>query len=371
MENKVDEITLFKPFLQKGKGAYKGGKSKKEYEAMGFSVYKLSSNENPLGSSPKAMKAVQEYVHTLNEYPAPADTTFQQALEAFYKGEVKVGQFITANSGVAVLQLIANAFLGEGLESIISNPAFGPYAMFTNQLGAKVVDIPLMEPNFDLNVDGILAAITDKTRLIWVTNPNNPTGTYIPKKDIDRLINSVPDHVVVVYDEVYYQFPDKEDYTLGLPYIKAGKKVIAVNSFSKAYGLAGMRVGYAYSTPEIAAYVQQIRLPFMVNTLSLQAAMAALHDDEFIQKTVNLVHTEKAFLYKALDEMGVTYWKSQTNFFLVKPNVPVSEFTQAMLEGGIMVRPVANFGAPGCVRITFGTREMNETLIKALRKMYS
>jgi len=246
----------FKSFLQ-AKPVYKGGKSKPATK-NGQKIYKLSSNENMLGSSPKAMAAIQQQLSSLNEYPDYNDHKFRQALEKFYGGKLAANQFITTNSGVANIELITRAFLEEGTECIFSNPAFGPYRGFPKKVGATSIDVPLIGPNFQLDVKGILNAINEKTRLIFVTNPNNPTGTHLPKTDIDELINGLPDHVVLLYDEVYYQYVAATDYVRAYPYVQAGKNVIGINSFSKAYGLAGLRVGYAYSTPEIAAYLQQL-----------------------------------------------------------------------------------------------------------------
>lgn len=170
-------------------------------------------------------------------------------------------------------------------------------------------------------------------------------------------------------DEVYYHFTDADDYSTALPYVNAGKKIIGVNSFSKAYGLAGLRLGYAYSTPEIAAYVRMLIKPFFINTLSLEAAIAALSDKEHLQKTANLIQTEKPRLYQVLDEVGMHYWKSQGNFILIKPTMDIKAFEEEMLKEGLMVRPVANFGAPGCVRVTIGTREANDAFIAALKSI--
>ena len=370
MIQQKDKIELFKPYLQ-GKDNYQGGKSKDEVASNGKKIYKLSSNENMLGSSPLAIAAIQKHITGLNEYPDRTDTRYRQALSNFYNAQLQPNQFITANSGVEILELIVRAFLNEGLECIVSNPAFGPYQMFSHKQGAKVIDIPLKGRNFDMDVEGILDAISDRTRLIFITSPNNPTGTHIPKAQIDALVNALPEHVVLVFDEVYFQFAEAGDYVRALPYILEGHKVIAVNSFSKAYGLAGMRMGYAYSNLEIATYVQQVRRPFMINTLCMEAAIAALQDEVFIEKTVHLIHKEKAFIYPQLDALGVNYWKTQANFFMLKPEMPASQFEELMLKEGIMVRPVANFGAPGCIRVTIGTREANQAFLGALRKIIS
>ena len=359
----------FKNYLQ-AKAAYKGGKSKPKAPA-GKKIYKLSSNENMLGSSPKAIAAIQAQLNNLSEYPDHNDSRFRLALQEFYGGLLRANQFITTNSGVANIELILRGFLEEGTECIFSNPAFGPYRGFPKKMGAISIDIPLIGDNFQLDVNGILNAVNEKTRLVFVTNPNNPTGTHLPKSQIDALVNGLPDHVVLLYDEVYYQYVQSRDYVRALPYVLAGKNVIGINSFSKAYGLAGLRVGYSYSTPRIAEYLQQLRIPFMIDSVSMAGAMAALKDHDFIQQTVQLIHKEKAYLYAAFDQMGVKYWKTQANFILIKPLIDSEEFEALVLNEGIMVRPADNFGAPGCVRVTIGTREANVAFINAWKKILS
>ncbi|MGB0930239.1 MAG: pyridoxal phosphate-dependent aminotransferase [Chitinophagales bacterium] len=361
-------ISFFKPYILSSISTYKGGKTKDQIQTD-KKIHKLSSNENLLGSSPLALKALRENINSLNEYPEQKGGSLQVALSEFYNGELKPEQFITDNSGVGILELITHAFLGEGLECIVSNPTFIPYIQFPKQVGAIIKDVPLKSPDFSLDVEGIIAAINDNTRVIWLCSPNNPTGTYIPKAKIDELISLIPNHVVIVYDEVYHQFATAEDYTRGLPYVLEGKNVIAVNSFSKAYGLAGLRIGYAYSTVEIAQYMNQIRRPFLLNTLALKAAIAALKDVDFIDRTVKNVNAGKAFLYPKLDELGIHYWKSQANFFLMKPAMNDLEFEEKMQKEGIMIRPVANFGAPDCIRVTIGTPEANEAFVAAITQV--
>lgn len=366
MNPTMPQINIFKKQYLK-KGVYAGGKSRSEIDARGKKIYKLSSNENMLGSSPKALQAIRDHVDTLNEYCDRTDDRYRKALSKFYQHRLSPNQFVTDNSGVAMLELIVQAFLSPGLECIISNPAFGPYQMFSDKVPAKVIDIPLEAPDFRLNVAGILEQVNEKTRLVFLTSPNNPTGTHIPKSQLDDLIYQLPEHVVVVLDEVYYQYADAPDYTTAQRYVEEGRRVIGVNSFSKAYGLAGMRMGYAYSTEEIATYLQQFRRPFHINTLCMEAAMAALEDTEFIEATKSLIKTEKHFIQQHFDRIGIKYWPTQANFFLVKPPMLSADFEASMLKQGIMVRQAGNFGAPGCIRITIGTREANEALIKALK----
>jgi len=364
----MESPSLFKSYISQTSKGYKGGKSKPKTK-NGKPIYKLSSNENLLGSSPLALEAIQKHIHSLHEYPEQKGESLQVALAEYYKGELSPAQFITANSGVGIIDLLISAFLEEGLECIISNPAFSPYSRFAVKVGAKAIDVPLIGDNLILDVNGILNAITDNTRIIWVCSPNNPSGTYIPKPQIDELVNKLPDHVVLVYDEVYRHFASAEDYTIGLPYVSTGKQVIAINSFSKAYGLAGIRVGYAYSTPEIASYVNHFRRPFFINTLSLEASKAALLDKDFIAKTKQNTKEGKAYLYNEFDRLGTQYWKSQTNFIMIKPEIDAKDFEAKMFAEGVMVRPVAGFGAPGCVRVTIGTPEANAAFVKGLGRI--
>ncbi len=359
------EINIYKPYL-KVSVEYKGGKTLNEIQNIDKPIYKLSSNENLLGSSPLALAAIMGNIENLNSYPDRTPQRLQNKLSEFYQGELSPNQFICGPSGSEVLELIIRAFMGEGLECLISNPAFLVYQMFSEKQGGIVKDIPLKEPDFGLDVDGLLNAITDKTRILFLTSPNNPTGSYIPEKELDRIVDSVPDHVIVVIDEVYFQFADAHDFCRPLKYVKQGKNVVGINSFSKAYGLAGLRMGYAYTTEKIADYVRQLSKPFLVNLLGLEAAIAALDDDQFIQETVELVQKEKQKIYNAFDRLKLHYWKTQGNFILTKPKMDASDFEDKMFQEGIMVRPVANFGAPGCVRITIGTAEANDAMIAAL-----
>lgn len=364
MSDTKTNIDIFKSHLTI-KSDYVGGKAKPK-SVDGKKIYKLSSNENLLGSSPKALAAIQSYLQRLNEYPDQTDIRLRDALAAFYGEPMTADHFFTGNSGSEILELIARAFLDPGLEAIIASPTFMPYRLFSEKMGAKVLDIPLQAPDFELNVVEILAAINEKTRLLFLTSPNNPTGSYIPKDRLAYILREIPSHVIVVLDEVYFQFADQENYTTALPFVLENQNIIGVNSFSKAYGLAGLRIGYAYAHPELARYIKQLHRPFLLNALSLNAAIGALSDTEFLNTTVELVQRERNYLYQQLDQLSINYWKSQGNFFLVRPLMPAMNFETKMLDHGIMVRPVENFGAKGCVRITIGTREANLAMLKAL-----
>lgn len=359
--------SLFKSHLTV-KNTYKGGKGvlpKKSNQK----VFKLSSNENPIGASPLAMEAIKNSLDNLHLYPDTTDMRLREALEVYYNYKLSKDQFMCAASGSEIIDLTIRAFVNEGDEVIVSTPCFVPYKMFARWSGANVIDIPLFENDYKLNVQGILNAITEKTRIVFLTSPNNPTGSYISKVALEYFLNELPQDIVVVFDEVYWHFADAEDYTTALPYISKYPNLIAINSFSKTYGLASLRVGYSYMNEEVAAYLRQICKPFLITKLSLEGAIASLKDHKFIQKTVDTIHSEKTYLEERFLEYGIQFQPTQANFYLINPPIPSAEFVQFLGEEGIAVRPVDNFGATGKVRISIGTRDANEALIEVIKKL--
>lgn len=359
--------SLFKPHLTV-KNAYKGGKSVLP-KNKDQKVFKLSSNENPIGASPFAIDAIKNSIENLHLYPDTTDIRLREALEIYYNYQLSKDQFICAASGSEIIDLIIRAFVCEEDEVIVSTPCFVPYKMFSRWSGATVVDIPLFEANYGLNIEGILNAITGKTRIVFLTSPNNPTGSYIKKVELDYLLNELPQDIVVVFDEVYWHFSDAKDYTTALQYISKYPNLIAINSFSKTFGLASLRVGYSYMNEEVATYLRQICKPFLITKLSLEGSIASLKDTHFIQKTVDTIHSEKVYLQEQFNKLGIQYYPTQANFYLINPPIPSNEFVQFLAEEGIAVRPVDNFGATGKVRITIGNREANLALTNALKKM--
>lgn len=372
MDNAEKKISPFKPFVLKST-PYKGGVTRGENKLKSVSdrVVKLSSNENLLGPSPMALEAIRNNLHLLNEYTYQGDEIFRNALSEHAHHELTADQFITANSGMELLDLIVRGFLDPGLECITSSPTFRAYRNFGTVQGATVVDVPLLGESFELNVKGILNAITENTRLVFITNPNNPTGTVMAKLRTDELITNLPEHVIVVYDEVYFHYVETKDYARAVDYIKTGKNVIGLNSFSKVYGLAGIRLGYAFSTPEIAAYLNKIRRPFMINTLTMEAGLAALKDTGHVKATQQMNASGKVWLGKQLDDLKIRYWKSEANFIMFRSPVANEIFIPKMMEQGVMVRPCEGFDVKGCTRVTIGTKEDNETFVKALKKNMS
>lgn len=346
---------------------YKGG-SKKIVMPENITVHKLSSNENPLGYSPKVRKALKATLDDLSQYPDNTDIRLRQALVKDFKQELTEDHFITANSGSEIIDMISKAFLNMGDEVIVSQPCFLPYTAFTRWMGSSAVNIP-MTSNYDYDLEGILDAVNSHTKLIFLASPNNPSGNYIPKDDLNAFLNKVPDHVIVVLDEVYRHFVEASDYATGLPFVKQNKNVIAVNSFSKTYGLAGLRAGYCYAPLHISNYMRKICKPFLLSSFALEGAIAALEDVEFVQKTVDLVRKEREFVLMGLSALQIKYWPTQGNFVMIQPPIPDMELVHLLEQKGIMVRAVGNFGAPGKIRISFGTREANKALLEALESI--
>lgn len=356
--------TLFKSYILED-STYKGG-GKKIVMPEGITVHKLSSNENPLGFSDKAKEAIIKATNDLSLYPDNTDIRLREALVRDFREELSVDHFVTANSGSEIIDIISKVFLSEGDEIIVSQPCFLPYTAFTRWMGATAINVP-MTPDYNYNLDGILHAITPRTRLVFLASPNNPSGNYIPHDDLSDFLSKIPSHVIVVYDEVYRHFADAKDFTSALPFVKAGHHIIAINSFSKTYGLAGLRVGYCYALEELSNYMRKICKPFLLSTLALEGAIASLADTAFVEKTVNLVRTERSFVLAGLKELGITFWPTQGNFVLIDPPIEAIKFTSLMEQQGIMVRPVGVFGAPGKVRISFGVRAANTAMLSAIK----
>jgi len=333
--------------------------------------YKLSSNENLMGPSPLALEAAKKAIEGVHEYDFYDDFQFQDVLEEYYEGKLKSGQFITANSGVEVLEIICRGLVSPGDECIISTPTFSPYKNIIELEGGKVIDIPLQEPEYNWNIDGILAAVNEKTSLVFLTNPNNPTGTYASKAEIDRLLDQLPEKVIVVYDEVYYHFVDSDDFPYAIDYVREGRPVIGLHTFSKIYGLAGLRVGYGFTTPEIGEYLNKIFRPFRIDTVSTVSAYAALKDTEHVQKSQSMVWNGKRWLYEKFEQAGVKYWPTQGNFVLFESPIPSLDLTLKMLDEGVMIRPGDNFGAPGKIRLTIGNQEANERFWEVFQSFLS
>jgi histidinol-phosphate aminotransferase len=263
--------------------------------------------------------------------------------------------------------MIANAFVDEGDEVIMADPTFPVYTNVTQIMGGKPVRVRLQDYTHDL--DGMLSRVTRKTKLIIVCNPNNPTGTIVSKPAIDQFLSRLPGRVVVILDEAYGDFAEASLYPNGLDYVKEGKQVISLRTFSKVYGLAGLRIGYAIGREDLIHCLYQVRDPFPVHRLAQVAAVAALADTDHILKSIQLVYEGRRFLYKELDRMGIRFVPSEANFIFIDFARDIEEVFRGLLREGIIIRPGKSWGYPTCGRVTIGRMADNRRFIKALKKI--
>jgi len=359
-------MKIFKEELVKSKN-YIGGKSIEEVAGPGRKIYKLSSNENALGISPKAIEAAQKAAANLYIYPDGTPDKLAKAIAESYDGQISPEQVLIGNSGSEVIEMLVRGFLDKGSEYIVANPTFQLYRILGIKMGAEQVDVRLQD-NWKLDIEGIINSFNERTRILYITNPNNPTGTMYSYQELDELFKHVPEEVIIVYDEVYERYVENENYSTAMRWLEQGKDIIGINSFSKMYGMAGMRLGYGYTNDKLAGYLRKLTRPFMINSIAMAAGIAAIGDVEFIEKSVNHVKAEKKYLYAELDRLGVEYWKSESNFIMIRLSERVGEFEEFMLSQDVMVRPVGYFGAEGCVRVTVGTQEGNRAYIQGLEK---
>lgn len=329
-------------------------------------ICKLASNENALGPSPLAVEAIQKMLADIHRYPAVADDELRAKL-AHTLSDSGLGEecFITGNGSCDVLAMITRAFICEGDEAIICPPTFLMYEILVNICEGRCVFVDLKD-DFTCDLPQVLASITDRTRLIFLCNPNNPTGTVITRDELDDFLAQVPSCVLVVIDEAYWEYADPELLPDTLSYIREGRNVLSVRTFSKVYGLGGLRIGYGIAYEELAQYIRRLRMPFHINAVTMRGATAALDDQEHVKKSVQHNRVEREFLYAGLDDLELPYAHSQSNFIIVRPGYDPQLIYERMLEEGVIIRPMAAFRAPDCFRITVGTRAENERLLQVL-----
>ena len=333
-------------------------------------VYPLANNENPLGPSPRVIEAIKAAAQSLSFYPEYSDIALRQAICRALGRGLTAEQIFTGCSGFEALELIARAFLRPGDEVILSPPTFsGAYRKVTEPLGARVIEAPLKPETFQYRPDAVLRAVNDKTRLIMLCNPNNPTGTITPAGVMDELVRGLPDHVLLVADEVYHHFVEAPDFPDSIQYALAEKNIVIVHSFSKAYGLAGMRLGYGIAKPEIANYIAGLQRGFHQNKLALAAGIAACQDQAHMRRCVDFLRGEVAWLCRQFDRLDIKYWKPATNFILFETRMPAEDLNQQLRERGFLLRAQTRINLPYGMRVSAGTRESNQAFISALEEI--
>ena len=324
-------------------------------------VTKLASNENPFGPSPKALEAIAKESKNLQIYPDQKSILLREALAK--KFGLANDCVICGNGSDDIMQVLASTYLNPGDEVVISKNTFSLYELVTRIFGGKLVLVELK--NNELDLTAIAEAVTKKTKVVFLTNPNNPTGSIFTAAQFDAFLKKVPQNVLVVVDEAYAEFVENKDFPDSIRYVREGKNVIVLRTFSKFYGLAGLRVGYGLARPELIAPMFRTKMPFNVNRLAQAGALAALEDKEFLDKTYANNLGGKLYLYGQLDKMGLDYKKTESNFIFIDVKRPADELFLKLMKRGVIIRPLTSFGFPQAIRVSIGTKEQNEKFVKA------
>ncbi|MBE0478273.1 histidinol-phosphate transaminase [Candidatus Aerophobetes bacterium] len=345
---------------------YIPGKPVEEVEReLGLSkVIKLASNENPLGPSPKAIQAIQDNAKKVNLYPDGGCFYLKKDL-ALHLG-IEADNIIVGNGSDEIVSIISRVFIQKGDEAIMGDPSFLMYSIDTRLSQGNVVSVPLID--FRLDARRMIEAITYKTKVIFISNPNNPTGTIIGKDEMQEIVDEVPSDVLIVCDEAYYEYVDAPDYPDTLSWVKQGKNIVVLRTFSKIYGLAGLRVGYGIARKGIISILNRARPPFNVNSLAQVAARVSLQDNEHVISGKNLTGQGKKFLYEKLRQLGVLFIPTQANFILIEAGEKTRQIVLALLRKGIIVRDMGAYNLPHYIRLTIGRQEENEAFIREFQK---
>lgn len=329
-------------------------------------IYKLASNENPLGPSPKAVKAIKQYLKNVNRYPDADAACLKNKLAE--KLHLSPDNFLIGNGAAEIIDLIALAFIDPDDEVLLSYPTFPKYYLSTKRVLGKAINIPMKDFHHDYKT--MLNRITQKTKLIFVDTPSNPVGSKLSKKEQEFIINELPDHVLLIIDEAYRDFVDKDDCLDTDKILREQRNVLFLRSFSKGYGLSGLRIGYLVGHPDTIADVNRVREVFNVNSLALVAAEAALDDDDHLKRTIEANEKGKQYLYRHLERLGFDFQPTHANFLLVDANYPLNEVNEFLLQHGVIVRPLnLNGFANGYIRVSIGKPSANRAFIHAIEEL--
>ncbi|RJR37212.1 MAG: histidinol-phosphate transaminase [Deltaproteobacteria bacterium] len=346
---------------------YQAGKPLEELaREMGLTdAIKLASNENPLGPSPLAVAAIQENLSTLHRYPDSHAYYLKEDLSRHLG--LNPSQLILGNGSDEVLDFLVRALVPPGGEVLSTNHTFLMYGLLTQAVGGVFKEVPLGDLRVDL--PALSRAVTNQTRLILINNPNNPTGTAFLRHEWEDFLAAVPPHVAVVLDEAYIDFADDPKVPQSLDYIAEDRLLVGLRTFSKAYGLAGLRIGYGFGPSLLMDYLNRLRLPFNVNRLAQVAARAALTDRSFLERTKAVVFEGRAYISRELERLGLSYTPSQTNYILIRVDRPAKAVYQAMLREGVIIRAMEEYGFPEHVRVNVGLPAENQRFIDSLARV--
>ena len=348
-----------------GIAPYEPGKPVEELERE-LSVHdaiKLASNENPLPPSDRVQQAIIAQLSHLNRYPDGSGFYLRQAIakkHGFTPDHIMLG-----NGSNDLIELVVRAFMRPGDEAVVPHPSFVVYPMIVQAVGG--VRVMVMLRDYRLDLEAMARAITPQTKVVFIANPNNPTATMVTADEVEHFMARVPERTIVVFDEAYIEFAQGPDFPDTLAYVRQGRKVVVLRTFSKAASLAGLRIGYAVADGDAVALMNRIRQPFNVNSLGQAAALAALEDENHILECVRMNEAGKAYLYDEFRTLKVKYVPSRANFILVDVGRNAADIYQKLLHEGVIVRPMTSFGMETALRITIGTPDENRRLIKGLR----
>lgn len=327
-------------------------------------VIKLASNENPFGPSPKAVAAIKKHLYEVNRYPESSCFYLRQALSK--KIKVRPDQLVFGNGSDELILLALRAFVEEGDEVVVTSPTFLIYEIASRIQGAKIKIVPTRYFKYDLRA--MKKAITKNTKIVFIANPDNPNGTYVTKNELEEFLKGLPEDLVVFIDEAYFDYVQERDYPDGLNYISR-KNVIVTRTFSKSYGLAGLRIGYGVSNAAIIKYMEAVREPFNINSLAQAASVAALKDKKFLANIKKKTHEGRRFLYGELGNLGLRYIPSVTNFVLFEAGKDASKICKKLMKQGVIVRDMNAWGLDNFIRVTVGKEKENKRFIKELKKI--
>ncbi len=335
------------------------------------SIVKLASNENPLGCSEKVKQAIRQASGELTLYPDGNGFALKQAILNYHAERgvsLEQENVLLGNGSNDVLELVARSFLNEDAEAIFSEYAFAVYPIAVQAVSASAKISPAKNWGHDL--DAMLGLVSDKTKVVFIANPNNPTGTWLAKDEILKFLHALPSHIIVVLDEAYFEYVQEGEYPNGAELLKDFPNLIVTRTFSKAYGLAGLRIGYGLAGKEIIDILNRVRQPFNVNAMAMAGACAALNDQEFIQQSIDCNTKGLKFLAEQLDQMGLSYIDSVANFLSIDlgSEEKAAAANDYLLKNGLIVRSIAVYNMPSYLRITIGSQEQNENFIRLLNE---
>ncbi len=328
-------------------------------------VIKLASNENNLGVPKRALEKVQSKLSELFLYPD--GSCYKLRTKLAEKLGVDKSQLIFGNGSDEILQLIALAYLSEEKSAVIANGTFSEYEFSAKLMNAKSVVAPLKDYTYDL--DAFAKALGDDTNVVFLCNPNNPTGTYFPAKQLESFLDKAPADVLIVIDEAYYEYAYGDDYPQSIPLLDNYENIIILRTFSKVYSLAGCRIGYGIASKEIIEVLNRARQPFNVNSLAQELAVAVLEEDGWIEEVRAINEAQKEYLYQELDKLGVKYLPTKANFIFIDIQKNAQDVFQALMKLGVIIRPMTGFGFPEAIRVSIGLPEENKFFIECLKKV--